>query len=463
MGKRLLTSEYAKIVLEGLLLPNHDLFNYYANKVEKHYLHNPEILSEFKKILNEWIEWYKKQVHGGKVPVKMEDGTTKWFDKNQTWETDNEGNITWHDLEEDKIWLLPLLSEKNVRVNKAFFEKHLKTIENIHELEKQKMKNYVIDSVHTTLSGAVKSRNLDLRAEFEVDYSQTLPEYYLDKAKELCDIFKVDFKITKSDIKRLDIHSEEVEVGDNGTMFPEWPNNPPEAFELFKKFHSRKWLLIEISGFLDIFHSWNERAMNEELAEINQFISKTSDITLDTAFKDEYRFSDQKERVYLRLDNDYYINKKNIQSDYSVAESVYGRYFLFKDLLKQKLNQHINTIRTSKLQTNLTDTQRSLLFDLLVKDNYIPDSDKDGFIWAFGGENDKYKAFKVKWLKNKQLLRELLIPLKHPEMIKADFERLIPLIFIDIKNNAITLAKNKPVLSQDSDKITEILRKIATC
>jgi hypothetical protein len=122
------------------------------------------------------------------------------------------------------------------------------------------------------------------------------------------------------------------------------------------------------------------------------------------------------------------------------------------------------TITSKQLKTNLNDTQRSLLYDLLKKDKFIPDdTDRDGFIWAFGGKNDKYTDFKIKWLNNKQILRELVIPLEHPDIkIKADYERLVPLVFIDDKNNPITLAKNKPVPSLESDKIKEILKKIAT-
>lgn len=118
-----------------------------------------------------------------------------------------------------------------------------------------------------------------------------------------------------------------------------------------------------------------------------------------------------------------------------------------------------------QLKTKLTDTQRDLLYNLLIDDNFISgDTDRDGFIWAFGGENYKYTSFKITWLKNKQLLRELLEPLKHPDIIiKADFERIVPSIFIDSKGEAITLAKNKRILSQDSDRIAAILKKIATC
>lgn len=120
--------------------------------------------------------------------------------------------------------------------------------------------------------------------------------------------------------------------------------------------------------------------------------------------------------------------------------------------------------RLAQLKTNLKDDkQRQLLYDLLVKDNFIPvETDKDGFKWVFGGMNNKYTSYKIKWLKNKQLLRELLTPLKQPDTQMADIERIVPLIFINADDNAINLANNKPVLSQDSDKLSEILKKIAT-
>lgn len=117
----------------------------------------------------------------------------------------------------------------------------------------------------------------------------------------------------------------------------------------------------------------------------------------------------------------------------------------------------------AQLKTNLSDTQRALLFDLLVKDGFIPyDTDPAGFIWVFGGESDKYTSFEIKWLKNKQLLRELLIPLRHSDIIQADYERIAPIIFIDKKGNQISLAKAKHIESTDSDKIAEIHKKIAT-
>ena len=125
--------------------------------------------------------------------------------------------------------------------------------------------------------------------------------------------------------------------------------------------------------------------------------------------------------------------------------------------------EYFTADESHRFQANLNDTQRDLLFELLANSGFIPKkTDKDSFILAFGGKVDKYTNFKITWLKNKQLLRELLIPLKHSEIIQAAFERLIPFVFINENNNPITLAKNKPVPSLDSDTIAEIHKRIAT-
>jgi hypothetical protein len=57
-----------------------------------------------------------------------------------------------------------------------------------------------------------------------------------------------------------------------------------------------------------------------------------------------------------------------------------------------------NPKKPHQLQTKLTDTQRGKLFDLLVLHRFIPDKDKEGFIWAFGGVNDNYTSYSTEWL-----------------------------------------------------------------
>jgi len=59
---------------------------------------------------------------------------------------------------------------------------------------------------------------------------------------------------------------------------------------------------------------------------------------------------------------------------------------------------------SNQLQTNLTGTQPGKLFDLLVSNKYIaPSTDREGFIWAFGGKNDNYSSYSTEWLKKDNL------------------------------------------------------------
>lgn len=53
-----------------------------------------------------------------------------------------------------------------------------------------------------------------------------------------------------------------------------------------------------------------------------------------------------------------------------------------------------------QLQTNLTDTQRGKLFDLLLSNKYIaPTTNKESFIWAFGAEKSEPTGWQqIEWI-----------------------------------------------------------------
>ena len=74
----------------------------------------------------------------------------------------------------------------------------------------------------------------------------------------------------------------------------------------------------------------------------------------------------------------------------------------YEEILNEK-TQLKSKNKPNQLQTKLTDTQRGKLYDLLVRLGYLPDKDKEGFIWAFGGVNDNYTSYSTEWLKNKNL------------------------------------------------------------
>jgi len=61
-----------------------------------------------------------------------------------------------------------------------------------------------------------------------------------------------------------------------------------------------------------------------------------------------------------------------------------------------------NKPKSNQLPTNLTDIQLGKLYDSLVINGFIDqNTDKKGFIWAFGGENNEYNSFSMEWNDNK--------------------------------------------------------------
>lgn len=68
----------------------------------------------------------------------------------------------------------------------------------------------------------------------------------------------------------------------------------------------------------------------------------------------------------------------------------------------------------------------------------------------------------ITWLKNKQLLRELLMHknIKKESFKNVDVQKATPYYFINRKNNPIKLANNKPEPSEDSDKIDNICEQV---
>ena len=88
---------------------------------------------------------------------------------------------------------------------------------------------------------------------------------------------------------------------------------------------------------------------------------------------------------------------------------------------------------------------------ITIQNIILNELQKQGFI-----ENDTARP--LKWLKNKQLLRELLTHDRIKGALSiAEIERQTPSLFIDKHDNTIKLAKNKTVPNTDSDTLQHIL------
>ena len=123
----------------------------------------------------------------------------------------------------------------------------------------------------------------------------------------------------------------------------------------------------------------------------------------------------------------------------------------------------------------LNEIKLNHLFFELTNNEFIDKQTKiDHFYFIFGGievppNTSDFKP--IKWMKNKQLFRELIFGIECEEfshtglfnetgVSKAEVEREIPLFFQHKKNQKLRLARNKFTPGLDSDKINEILKEI---
>lgn len=101
----------------------------------------------------------------------------------------------------------------------------------------------------------------------------------------------------------------------------------------------------------------------------------------------------------------------------------------------------------AKLIKSLTINKQNYLYSKLTeKSLFLPvGTDFDSFCFVFGN-SPKPENFKpLKWLKNRQLLREIIITLKHPDITIPTSKYKLPPYFLDEKGNPIAeLPTNTP-------------------
>lgn len=183
----------------------------------------------------------------------------------------------------------------------------------------------------------------------DIDFSNISPEYYENKAKELDAANRINFVINRDFIERSGVAAKGIEIGDIGTRLPDWYKSPSQAFKLFEDYYATSWLLTEVAGFLEKVYEWNEKAIKEKLNELNEFANEAEKISLAKAYKDVAGdFSEMQKRIYLRLKHGSYYKQKSIEYDntFHSAKIIYGKYFLFKDLLDSKINVELNVSET---------------------------------------------------------------------------------------------------------------------
>ncbi len=148
--------------------------------------------------------------------------------------------------------------------------------------------------------------------------------------------YRVLHTITKEEADRLPRAKE----GDVYPKNPIIPDNPIEAFELFKNYYAQISALVQRTVFIEKYKVWNRASVEAEIAVIEKWIEEVKKLDYTEAVSGVNKHLQQYE--YLRLANGYYEGYKMTWQEHqetSTAASVYGRYFIFYEYLKEMLDK----------------------------------------------------------------------------------------------------------------------------
>jgi len=185
-------------------------------------------------------------------------------------------------------------------------------------------------------------------------------------------------------------------------------------FELLKEYYGATMCCIHKNEFLKKFeYRWIEKGIREEIEEMETFIKNAENRILKDAFYAGKWGYDTNEFRYLRLKYNYYLDNNLKDGDLGIGchlPSVYGKYFLFYELLKAKL---------AELNEQKKDGTSLLLMEQPEQNtsNYFIDDTLAPLSWNNG------KGFSIMPLKEYNRLLEYCIYVatnnKLPKIIKA--------------------------------------------
>jgi|GEM_PF-4419973 len=161
------------------------------------------------------------------------------------------------------------------------------------------------------------------------------------------------------------------EVGKEYICGPKIPNDAKEAFKLFVDYYAHLNFYAQVNLFFDTFLSFeNKAAINEEIAEMEAFISEANKVSYKAACKDHFTIDDYFE--YKRFSEGYYDD--NLMDDAKFSENsraanVYGKYILFYNHLKNKL------IKLNSPISKLVDISCDYSLDYFTNKSNIPNQD----------------------------------------------------------------------------------------
>mgnify|MGYP003110018179 CR=1 FL=1 len=170
----------------------------------------------------------------------------------------------------------------------------------------------------------------------------------MGNAEEYEASIRVVKKATKEDAERLNI-----EIGEEFTIIPE-PKNKTELLERFENLHAQRLFEAQLRLFKRKYGDPSKKVIEDELKELNTFISKASQLSTTETFKNKYIGDTHLRDLHelSRLTNGYYRNPNKPFSAFGYfnnnAPLVYGKYILFKEWLQNELNEY-------KSKTKLTE------------------------------------------------------------------------------------------------------------
>ena len=173
-------------------------------------------------------------------------------------------------------------------------------------------------------------------------YSDNLEIVKLNKEKELLEAkYRIVKTVTEEDIKRDEHYAGHATY----TIAPPYPDEPKQAFELLVNYYAKLWFIRNKISFLQKNKTWQIQQIESELKGIQDFIT-----SIHIHGVDEFNRGKQEREDYINLSNGFYENNK-INTTGSL-DKVYGKYFLYRDFLIDKIEELYNSCTFSKLNPN---------------------------------------------------------------------------------------------------------------
>lgn len=169
-------------------------------------------------------------------------------------------------------------------------------------------------------------------------------ELYLRCQKRVDEIIKqhqIKYTITEKDT----IENPELKyrIGEIVFRDPYIPNKPEDALNLVKDYFGNVGLEFEKRDFEHKYKVWNREAIKSEIEIIESWINDAEKNPYSEAVLDKYGYilnKDSWQHEFLRLKNDFYKGYLMTYEQWGIGSktgAIYGRYFLFYELLQSQL------------------------------------------------------------------------------------------------------------------------------